>query len=93
VTEHVLGHDDISVGFDPANSAMYVWSKYVMWSQEQVEAWGAMAAGEACRTLVGQQESSGDAWPYSRYAVAQVGASGYQLIRWGTATSQAGCPA
>lgn len=92
-TEHVLGHDDISVGFDPANSAMYVWSKYVMWSQGQAEAWGAMAAGEACRTLVSQQESAGDAWPYSRYAVAQVGASGYQLIRWGTATAQADCSA
>ncbi|MGX1507475.1 UNVERIFIED_CONTAM: serine/threonine protein kinase [Streptomyces graminofaciens] len=92
-TDQVLGHDDISVGFDPANSAMYVWSKYMLWNQEQVEIWGAMAAGEACRALVRQGESAGSGWPYSRYAVAQVGASGYQLIRWSTATTEADCPA
>ncbi|MDQ0846491.1 serine/threonine protein kinase [Streptomyces sp. V1I6] len=92
-TEWVLGHDDISVGFDPANSAMYVWSNYLMWNQGQKEMWAAMAAGETCRALVRERESTGTAWHYSRYAVAEVGASGYAMIRWGTATTEADCPA
>ncbi|MBL3664750.1 serine/threonine protein kinase [Streptomyces sp. M2CJ-2] len=92
-TQWVLGHDDISVGFDPANSAMYVWSNYLMWKQRQKETWAAMAAGEACRALVRERESAGTAWSYSRYVVAEVGASGYAMIRWGSTTTEADCPA
>ncbi|MFE2456436.1 protein kinase [Streptomyces sp. NPDC059402] len=92
-TDRVLGHEEIKVGFDPAESAMYVWSEYLMWNQGQVETWADMAAGEACRALVTQRQSAGDGWPYTRYAVAEVGASGYLMIRWGTATTQADCPA
>ncbi|CAL9365215.1 serine/threonine-protein kinase [Streptomyces sp. enrichment culture] len=92
-TDQVLGHEEIKVGFDPADSAMYVWSNYLMWNQGQVETWADMAAGEACRALVNRRQSAGDAWPYTRYAVAEIGASGYLMIRWGTATTQADCPA
>ncbi|MFC8373160.1 serine/threonine-protein kinase [Streptomyces sp. NPDC057239] len=92
-TDQVLGHDEIKVGFDPANSAMYVWSDYLMWNQGQIETWADMAAGEACRALENQRQTSGDGWPYTRYAVAEIGASGYLMVRWGTITSQAGCPA
>ncbi|MFE7767029.1 serine/threonine-protein kinase [Streptomyces sp. NPDC057438] len=91
-TGQVLGHDEIKVGFDPAHSAMYVWSDYLMWNQEQVETWADMAAGEACRALVKQRQSAGTGWPYTRYAVAEIGGSGYLMIRWGTATTLADCP-
>ena len=92
-TGQVLGHDEIKVGFDPANSAMYVWSDYLMWNQGQVEIWAGMAAGEACRALVKQRQNAGSGWPYTRYAVAEIGGSGYLMIRWGTATTLADCPA
>ncbi|MFC9952321.1 serine/threonine protein kinase, partial [Streptomyces prasinus] len=92
-TDQVLGHEEIKVGFDPANSAMYVWSDYLMWNQGQIETWAEMAAGEACRALVNQRQGMGEGWPYTRYAVAEIGASGYLMIRWGTATSQADCSA
>ncbi|MFH9011382.1 serine/threonine-protein kinase [Streptomyces sp. NPDC017943] len=91
-TDRVLGHDHIKVGFDPGSSAMYVWSEYLQWNQSQVEAWAAPAAGVACRALVGERERAGSAWPYSRYAVAEIGASGYLMVRWGTATTRGDCP-
>ncbi|MGW3989362.1 serine/threonine-protein kinase [Streptomyces sp. NPDC004830] len=91
-TDRVLGHDHIKVGFDPDSSAMYVWSEYLQWNQSQVEAWAAPAAGVACRALVGERERAGSAWPYSRYAVAEIGASGYLMVRWGTATTRGDCP-
>ncbi|MFM9589352.1 serine/threonine-protein kinase [Streptomyces scabiei] len=91
-TDQVLGHEEIKVGFDPAHSAMYVWSDYLMWNQGQVETWADMAAGEACRALVKQRQNAGSGWPYKRYAVAEIGGSGYLMIRWGTATSLAACP-
>jgi hypothetical protein len=86
-TGQVLGNEEIKVGFDPANSAMYLWSEYLMWNQEQAETWAGMAAGEACRALVNQRQSAGSGWPYTRYAVAEIGASGYLMIRRGTANS------
>ncbi|MEE1941124.1 serine/threonine-protein kinase [Streptomyces sp. TRM 70361] len=92
-TDRQLGHEDIKVGFDPANSVMYVWSDYLMWNQGQVETWATTAAGEACRALVDQKQSMGDGWPYTRYAVAEIGGSGYLMIRWGTATTREDCPA
>ncbi|MFE1441877.1 serine/threonine-protein kinase [Streptomyces sp. NPDC058739] len=92
-TDRELGNAHIKVGFDPVDSAMYVWSEYLLWNQQQVDTWAETAAGEACRALVSEQESAGSAWPYYRYAVAQIGASGYLIIRSGTATSQADCPA
>ncbi|WDV56025.1 serine/threonine-protein kinase [Streptomyces coeruleorubidus] len=92
-TDRVLGNAQIKVGFDPGNSVMYVWSDYLQWNEKQVESWAGLAAGEACRALVSERESAGSAWPYSRYAVAEIGASGYLMIRWGTATTQADCPA
>ncbi|WP_369198476.1 serine/threonine-protein kinase [Streptomyces djakartensis] len=91
-TDRVLGHDHIKVGFDPGNSAMYVWSEYLQWNQGQVESWAALAAGEACRALVRERERAGAAWPYSRYAVAEIGGSGYLMVRWGTATTRGDCP-
>jgi hypothetical protein len=91
-TGQVLGHEEIKVGFDPAHSAMYVWSEYLMWNQGQVETWADMAAGEACRALVKQRQNAGSGWPYKRYAVAEIGGSGYLMVRWGTATSLAACP-
>jgi hypothetical protein len=91
-TGQVLGHEEIKVGFDPAHSAMYVWSEYLMWNQGQVESWADMAAGEACRALVKQRQNAGSGWPYKRYAVAEIGGSGYLMVRWGTATSLAACP-
>ncbi|MFD9117678.1 serine/threonine protein kinase [Streptomyces bottropensis] len=91
-TGQVLGHEEIMVGFDPANSAMYVWSDYLMWNQGQVETWADMAAGEACRALVNQRQNAGSGWPYTRYAVAEIGGSGYLMIRWGSATTLADCP-
>ncbi|MDW8806568.1 serine/threonine-protein kinase [Streptomyces scabiei] len=91
-TGRVLGHEEIKVGFDPAHSAMYVWSDYLMWNQGQVETWADMAAGEACRALVKQRQNAGSGWPYRHYAVAEIGGSGYLMIRWGTATSLADCP-
>ncbi|PKT67696.1 serine/threonine protein kinase [Streptomyces populi] len=92
-TDRVLGNAEIKVGFDPGNSVMYVWSDYLEWNQEQVESWADLAAGEACRALVRERESAGSAWPYSRYAVAEIGGSGYLMIRSGTATTRAACPA
>ncbi|WP_328444694.1 serine/threonine protein kinase [Streptomyces sp. NBC_00386] len=92
-TDRVLGNAELKVGFDPSRSAMYVWSDYGTWNQRQAEAWAGMAAGEACRALVRQRDSAGDAWPYSRYAVAERGGSGYLMIRWGTAGTLADCPA
>ncbi|MEU2494512.1 hypothetical protein [Streptomyces sp. NPDC007883] len=86
------GHE-IKVGFDPGNSAMYVWSEYLAWNQSQVETWADMAAGEACRALVKQRERAGSGWPYSRYAVAEIGGSGYLMIRWDAATTKADCQA
>lgn len=91
-TDRVLGNARIKVGFDPYNSVMYVWSEYLQWNEQQVESWAGLAAGEACRALVSERESAGDAWPYSRYAVAEIGGSGYLMIRSGTATTQADCP-
>ncbi|MFE5187871.1 hypothetical protein [Streptomyces sp. NPDC056628] len=92
-TDHVLGNEEIKVGFDPVDSVMYVWSDYVRWNEQQVESWADMAAGRACRALVRQSQSSGGEWPYHRYAVAEIGGSGYLMIRWGTAAAQADCPA
>ncbi|MFI5688719.1 serine/threonine protein kinase [Streptomyces sp. NPDC051636] len=92
-TDRVLGNAQIKVGFDPGNSVMYVWSDYGRWNENQVESWAGLAAGEACRALVSERESAGSAWPYSRYAVAEIGGSGYLMIRWGTATTPADCPA
>ena len=92
-TDRVLGNDQIKVGFDPDSSVMYVWSDYVQWNEKQVESWAGAAAREACRALVSERESAGSAWPYSRYAVAEIGGSRYMMIRWGTATAQADCPA
>lgn len=92
-TDRVLGNEQIKVGFDPDNSVMYVWSDYGQWKQKDVESWAAMAAGDACRALVSEREAAGSAWPYSRYAVAEIGGSHYMMIRWGTATTQADCPA
>ncbi|GGZ28102.1 serine/threonine-protein kinase [Streptomyces poonensis] len=91
-TDRTLDHNDIAIGFDPADSAMYVWSSYLEWNWEEVETWGDLAAGEACRALVSQRASSGSAWPYTRYAVAEIGASGYLMVRSGTATTEADCP-
>ncbi|MEU6367445.1 hypothetical protein ABZ876_17330 [Streptomyces sp. NPDC046931] len=92
-TDRVLGNAEIKVGFDPANSVMYVWSDYAPWNQGKAESWAAMAAGEACRALVAQREVAGDAWPYARYAVAQIGGNHYLMMRWGNATTRAACPA
>lgn len=92
-TDRVLGNETIKVGFDPADSVMYVWSDYVEWNEQQVEAWAGLAAQEACRALVRERESSGSAWPYSRYAVAEIGGSHYLMIRWGTAVTETDCPA
>ncbi|MGW1534216.1 serine/threonine-protein kinase [Streptomyces aureus] len=92
-TDRVLGNGQLKVGFDPGNSAMYVWSDYVQWNEGQVESWADLAAGEACRALVRERESAGSTWPYSRYAVAEIGGSHYMMIRWGTATTRADCPA
>ncbi|MFE5004759.1 serine/threonine protein kinase [Streptomyces sp. NPDC056696] len=92
-TDRVLGNTQLKVGFDPDNSVMYVWSDYVQWNEKQVDSWASMAAGEACRAVVSERESAGSAWPYSRYAVAEIGGSHYMMIRWGTATTQADCPA
>ncbi|MFF3418958.1 serine/threonine protein kinase [Streptomyces sp. NPDC002698] len=92
-TDRVLGNAQIKVGFDPVNSVMYVWSDYVQWNEGQVESWAGLAAGEACRALVRERESAGSAWPYSRYAVAEIGGSHYMMIRGGTATTRAACPA
>ncbi|MEU1935449.1 serine/threonine protein kinase [Streptomyces coeruleorubidus] len=92
-TDRVLGNAQIKVGFDPGNSVMYVWSEYLQWNEKQVESWAGLAAGEACRALVSERESAGSAWPYSRYAVAEIGGSGYLMIRWDTATTRADCPA
>ncbi|MET9390277.1 serine/threonine-protein kinase [Streptomyces sp. NPDC006624] len=92
-TDRVLGNAEIKVGFDPVGSVMYVWSDYVQWNEQQVESWADMAAGKACRALVSESRSAGGAWPYHRYAVAEIGGSGYLMIRWGTATAQADCPA
>ncbi|MFD9460840.1 serine/threonine protein kinase [Streptomyces sp. NPDC060027] len=92
-TDRLLGNKELKVGFDPGNSTMYVWSDYVAWNQKQVETWAAMTAGEACRALAKQKGSAGETWPYSRYAVAEIGGSGYLMIRWGTAETSADCPA
>ncbi|MFF4018884.1 serine/threonine-protein kinase [Streptomyces sp. NPDC001843] len=92
-TDRMLGNAEIKVGFDPADSAMYVWSDYVQWNEQQVESWAGLAAAEACRALVSERESAGSGWPYSRYAVAEIGGSGYLMIRWGAATTRADCPA
>ncbi|MHB9857564.1 serine/threonine protein kinase [Streptomyces sp. YIM S03343] len=91
-TDRVLGNEQIMVGFDPAHSAMYVWSDYVAWDQDEIETWAGMAAGEACRALVNERESAGSSWPYTRWAVAEGGASAYEMVRWGTASSAADCP-
>ncbi|MFK8910278.1 serine/threonine protein kinase [Streptomyces sp. YS-3] len=92
-TVRTLSGRDISVGFDPAGSATYVWSNYNMWSRDEVDVWAAMAAGEACRALVRQRKDSGTAWPYVHYAVAEIAASRYQVVRSGTATTASECPA
>ncbi|MGW3170976.1 serine/threonine-protein kinase [Streptomyces sp. NPDC001153] len=92
-TDRVLGNGQIKVGFDPDNSVMYVWSDYVQWNEKQVDSWAALAAGDACRALVSERQSAGSAWPYSRYAVAEIGGSHYMMIRWGTAVTPADCPA
>ncbi|MEV7127799.1 serine/threonine-protein kinase [Streptomyces sp. NPDC093260] len=92
-TDRVLGNAQIKVGFDPGNSVMYVWSDYAPWNGGKAESWAAMAAGEACRAFVAQRESAGNAWPYSRYAVAQIGGNHYLMMRWGNATTRAACPA
>ncbi|MFD8733854.1 serine/threonine-protein kinase [Streptomyces sp. NPDC059618] len=91
-TDRALGNADLKMGFDPGHSALYVWSDYGTWNQRQATAWADMAAGEACRALVGQRDGAGDAWPYSRYAVAERAGSGYLMIRWGTAATTADCP-
>ncbi|GGW43927.1 hypothetical protein GCM10010503_20760 [Streptomyces lucensis JCM 4490] len=91
-TDRVLGNQQIAVGFDPADSAMYVWSDYVGWTQEQAEDWAAMAAGKACRALLRERASAGGSWPYYRYAVANLGGSGYLMMRSGTATTVSDCP-
>ncbi|MFE4696804.1 serine/threonine-protein kinase [Streptomyces sp. NPDC056738] len=92
-TDRVLGNAELKMGFDPDHAALYTWSAYGSWNQRQVAAWADMAAGEACRALVRQRDRAGDAWPYTRYAVAQRDGSGYVMIRWGTARSLADCPA
>jgi eukaryotic-like serine/threonine-protein kinase len=91
-TDRVLGNSQIKVGFDPVNSAMYVWSEYADWDQEAVGTWAEMAAGVACRALVSERENAGTAWPYARYAVAELGATTYDMVRWDTAASASDCP-
>ncbi|MFD1659535.1 hypothetical protein ACFSL4_15335 [Streptomyces caeni] len=40
-----------------------------------------------------ESRGSGGAWPYHRYATADIGGSAYLMIRWGTATTRADGPA
>ncbi|MEV6015672.1 serine/threonine-protein kinase [Streptomyces sp. NPDC051997] len=91
-TDRALGNAELKMGFDPAHSALYVWSDYGSWNQRQAAAWADMVAGETCRALMRQRAGAGDAWPYSRYAVAERGGSGYLMLRWGTAATLADCP-
>lgn len=91
-TDRVLGNSQIKVGFDPIDSAMYVWSEYAGWDEQAGETWADMAAGVACRAIVGERESAGTSWPYIHYAVAEMGATTYRMARSGTATSAADCP-
>lgn len=62
-------------------------------NQAAMETWASMAAGEACRALVDRRRSAGEAWPYTRYAVAEIGASGYLMLRWDAPSTRADCPA
>ncbi|MEU6537816.1 serine/threonine-protein kinase [Streptomyces sp. NPDC047000] len=91
-TDRVLGNSQIKVGFDPIDSAMYVWSEYTGWDQEATGTWAEMAAGVACQALVSERANTGTAWPYARYAVAELGSTTYEMVRWDTATSAADCP-
>ncbi|MEU5436131.1 protein kinase [Streptomyces sp. NPDC020719] len=91
-TDRILANGDISVGFDPTSSAMYVWSNYIAWDANQIDAWASMAAGEACRALVRQRQASGAAWPYVHYAVDRLTPSRYIVVRSGIASTEADCP-
>ena len=91
-TDQVLGNSQIKVGFDPIDSAMYVWSEYTDWDQEAADTWADMAAGVACRAIVSERESTGTSWPYIHYAVAEMDATTYRMARSGTATSVSDCP-
>jgi eukaryotic-like serine/threonine-protein kinase len=91
-TDRLLGNSQIKVGFDPVNSAMYVWSEYTGWDQKAIDTWAETAADVACRALVSERGNAGTAWPYARYAVAELGATTYDMVRWDTATSASDCP-
>ena len=91
-TDRVLGNSQIKVGFDPIDSAMYVWTEYAGWNEQAAETWADMAAGVACRAIASERESAGTSWPYVHYAVAEMGATTYRMARWDTAATTADCP-
>ncbi|MEV5321419.1 serine/threonine-protein kinase [Streptomyces sp. NPDC052687] len=85
-----LGHENMSVGFDPGTQVVYVWAKKPAWDRSARDAWGKLAARESCDALRDEAKTWAH-WPYTRYAVLilddaarRAGEAGEDFLRWGS---------
>jgi hypothetical protein len=59
----------VTIGFDPVERVMYVWSNHLEWGLAQRSHFRETAASLACDAIATETRSS-KTWPYRRYAVA-----------------------
>ncbi|MET8753006.1 serine/threonine-protein kinase [Streptomyces sp. NPDC004667] len=79
-----LGHDNLSVGFDPANRVMYVWATKPAWDGATRGDWAQQAARQSCGDLAAAAAEVAS-WPYARYAVlVEDPIAGDAFLRWGS---------
>jgi serine/threonine protein kinase len=85
-----LGHDNMSVGFDPGTQVVYVWAKKPEWDQSTRRTWAEVAAQESCDALR-TEATSWSNWPYTKYAILilddearQADEDGEDFLRWGS---------
>ncbi|MGW6953023.1 serine/threonine-protein kinase [Streptomyces xanthophaeus] len=79
-----IGHDTMSVGFDPGSRTMYVWATEPRWDAATRGAWAREAAAHACTGLTAEAGRSAD-WPFTRYAVLVRDTAGTdEYLRWAT---------
>ncbi|MFE9219531.1 protein kinase [Streptomyces lavendulae] len=84
---HRLGHDNLSVGFDPGSRVMYVWATKPAWDGSTRDDWAQRAARQACGDLSAAAAETAN-WPYADYAVlVEDPTGGNEFLRWGSSGS------
>ncbi|MEV6019995.1 serine/threonine-protein kinase [Streptomyces sp. NPDC051997] len=82
-----LDNRNMSVGFAPEESVMYVWAEKPAWDTATRDRWAALAADTACRAVIREAQARKE-WRYAQYAVTIVDNAGSgTFLRWGSAGS------